>query len=245
MAANTKQKQRPVAKPASLVGEHKVVPIRSVVPNKWNYNVESPAIFTKLVRSLRDNGFIEPIVCRRIAKAKWEIVNGEHRWRAAIEAGLTEISIIDMGEVGDTKAQSLCIIFNELGGTPDEVRLADLLRTIAADTSFEKLNETMPFPEAELKCLLESVDFSYVNMSGKDASPDMPAVTLSPDPNGTSPSLTQKAPHIALDFSDAEVRDNVKAMIAAHTKGDELSGDVLARLLQLVDTPEPVVGSGG
>jgi ParB family chromosome partitioning protein len=56
----------------------------------------------ELAQSIRSNGVIQPIVVRRVG-AKYEIIAGERRWRAAQQAGLQKVPIV----VRDIPAEKL------------------------------------------------------------------------------------------------------------------------------------------
>jgi hypothetical protein len=64
----------------------------------------------------------------------------------------------------DDKAKQLCIIFNELSGTPDEVRLSELLRDIHGTTSMDEMLETMPYSMNEMDMYINAMDFSFDNL---------------------------------------------------------------------------------
>lgn len=160
-----------MTKKASLLNtsfEQTQVSISSVHPNRYNYNVQKGATFAKLVASLREFGFVQPVVVREDGDG-YEIVNGEHRYRAAIELKLQSIPIINLGAVTDVRAKQLAVILNELGGSPDEVRLADLLRDISAEVTIDDLQRVMPFSDKELEMYLSTIDFSFVNLPAEDS----------------------------------------------------------------------------
>lgn len=167
---------------AAVQGEPLTVAHTAVRPNRYNYNKQNPATFNKLVESMRTFGFTLPIIVRRLGKGRWEIIDGEHRWRAAKELAMTEVRIIDLGEVSDERAKQLTIILNELGGSPDQVRLADLLRDINTDVSFDELLKVMPYSEKELDALIGSVDFSFDSLSDEDTRSKEEAAAPAPMP---------------------------------------------------------------
>jgi len=55
-----------------------------LVPNPWNPNVMSPAMYAKELASIRRFGFIDPVAVRRM-DTRYQIIDGENRVRAAIE----------------------------------------------------------------------------------------------------------------------------------------------------------------
>jgi ParB family chromosome partitioning protein len=65
----------------------------------------------ELTSSIRKNGVISPILVRKRADEKLEIIAGERRYRAASLAGLDTVPII-LKEVSDTNAFELSIIEN-------------------------------------------------------------------------------------------------------------------------------------
>ncbi|HYG66789.1 MAG TPA: ParB/RepB/Spo0J family partition protein, partial [Anaeromyxobacteraceae bacterium] len=64
----------------------------------------------ELAASMREHGVVEPILVRRDG-AKYRIVAGERRWRAAQRAGLKEIPAI-VRELNDREAFELALIEN-------------------------------------------------------------------------------------------------------------------------------------
>ncbi len=116
-------------------------------------------------------GFTLPIIVRELGKGKFEIIDGEHRWRAAKELLMPEVRVVNLGVVPDEKAKQLTILLNELGGSPDQVRLADLLRDINATVDFAALSAVMPYSSKELAMFIESVDFSFSKLSDQDTRP--------------------------------------------------------------------------
>ena len=70
-----------------------------------------PARLTELADSIRVQGVIQPIVVREIGKNQFEIIAGERRWRAAQEAGLSEIPAV-VREVDDRAVVAMALIEN-------------------------------------------------------------------------------------------------------------------------------------
>jgi ParB family chromosome partitioning protein len=65
----------------------------------------------ELSQSIKENGIVQPILVRRTAGAKYQIVAGERRWRAAQRAGLHSVPAI-IREVADEKMLELALIEN-------------------------------------------------------------------------------------------------------------------------------------
>ena len=64
-----------------------------------------------LVESIRENGIIQPLTCRRLADGKFELICGERRQRAAIEAGLKLVPVV-LRQVEDDVAAVMAITEN-------------------------------------------------------------------------------------------------------------------------------------
>jgi ParB family chromosome partitioning protein len=64
-----------------------------------------------LVASVRAHGIIEPLVVRPLGDGRYEIVAGERRYRAALEAGLTEVPVV-VREADDQEAFALAMAEN-------------------------------------------------------------------------------------------------------------------------------------
>src|SRR5687767_1417287 len=65
-----------------------IAPIGDFEPNAWNPNRMDDFMLGKLARAIRKDGFFMPVLVRPAKEgsaAKWEIVDGEHRWKVALE----------------------------------------------------------------------------------------------------------------------------------------------------------------
>lgn len=65
----------------------------------------------ELAQSIKENGILQPIVARRTANGKLEIVAGERRWRAAQMASMHEVPVI-LKNFNDKEALELAIVEN-------------------------------------------------------------------------------------------------------------------------------------
>lgn len=135
-------------------GRVKTVAISRLKPNPWNPNMQTDFIFDRERRSIRKHGFIDPVLVRA-AGSDYEIIDGEHRWRAAKEEGLKEVMIIDLGKVDDAEAKRLTIIMNETRGKADHDRLKALLKDLEQLDGAQILAEILPFSQVELDSYLK------------------------------------------------------------------------------------------
>lgn len=118
-------------------------------------------MYEKAVASIREFGFVDPITCRSV-DGTMEIIDGEHRWRAATEMGLATVPVVDLGVVADDVAMQLTVVLNETRGTVDPRRLGVLLRDLASRNSKERLLDALPFSREAFERLsgMPSLDLS-------------------------------------------------------------------------------------
>ena len=90
------------------------VSISSIVRNKFqprkNFDKEK---MEELTSSIKERGIIQPIIVRRSSEHsdKFEIIAGERRWQAAQNAGLHEISVVEI-EADNLKSLEFAIVEN-------------------------------------------------------------------------------------------------------------------------------------
>jgi ParB family transcriptional regulator, chromosome partitioning protein len=65
----------------------------------------------QLAQSIKQQGIIQPIVVRQLAKQQYEIIAGERRWRAAQLAGLRDVPVI-VQAMNDETALAVALVEN-------------------------------------------------------------------------------------------------------------------------------------
>jgi ParB family chromosome partitioning protein len=89
-----------------------IVPIEFVERNARNPRRSfDPEDLRDLAASIAQHGIVQPVVVRRRGEGRYEIIAGERRWRAAQQAGLSEIPVI-VRDVDDRTALELAIVEN-------------------------------------------------------------------------------------------------------------------------------------
>jgi ParB family chromosome partitioning protein len=71
----------------------------------------NPEKLQELADSIKAQGVIQPIVVRKIAPDKFEIVAGERRWRASQLAGMQDVPVV-IKEIDDRTAMAVALIEN-------------------------------------------------------------------------------------------------------------------------------------
>jgi ParB family chromosome partitioning protein len=93
-------------------GELKYLPVEYLQRGKYQprRDMDQEAL-EELAESIRQQGIMQPIIVRELAKNKFEIIAGERRWRAAQLAGLDKVPTI-IRDVEDNAAVAMALIEN-------------------------------------------------------------------------------------------------------------------------------------
>lgn len=97
------------------------VEVANLRPNPWNTNSVGAQNFEKLKGSIEKLGFFKPILVRELDGGIFEILGGEHRWRAAMEQGISTVPVISVGKINDLVAKQMSLVDNERYGEDDQV----------------------------------------------------------------------------------------------------------------------------
>ena len=99
-------------KPATTSEEMVEIDLDLIEPNNFqprtNFDEER---LEQLAQSIRANGIIQPLLVRRIAAERYQLVAGERRWRAAQRAGLHRVPCV-VKEIPEDKMLELALIEN-------------------------------------------------------------------------------------------------------------------------------------
>ena len=157
--------------PPPINGVPREIEIDLVEPNPWNPNEMDRDMFLKELRSIQRYGFVDPVTVRSIGKDRWQIIDGENRWRAAKQLGFRVIPCTDLGVVVDDDAKSLTIILNETRGSPNKARLQVVLRELVDHQGEAPTVEIMPFTPERFQAIVtdaKSVDYDGLKSIRKD-----------------------------------------------------------------------------
>jgi ParB family chromosome partitioning protein len=120
---------------AAAEGELRQVAIASIQPGRYQprrHMDDEP--LEELAASIRTQGLIQPVVVRRIAPGRFELIAGERRWRAATKAGLAEIPAL-VRDIPDQAAIAMALIENiqreDLSALEEAQALARLIEEFA------------------------------------------------------------------------------------------------------------------
>ena len=128
------------------------VPIDDLRPDPANPRRISDAELDSLTRSIRQFGFVDPVIARREDKV---VIGGHQRLLAARRLGLASVPVILLDLSGD-QARLLNLALNRISGSWDEELLARLLAEL--DAAPEVDLSLSGFDDDEIAKLLKSLD---------------------------------------------------------------------------------------
>jgi len=105
-----------------------LVPIDSLHPDPANPRRINDEELESLTRSLRQWGFVQPVLARREDSV---VIGGHQRLVAARRVGLTEVPVIRL-DISQEQARLLNLALNRISGTWDEQLLARLLADLGS-----------------------------------------------------------------------------------------------------------------
>jgi len=182
-----------------------MVPAHRLVPNPWNPNAMDPEMFQRAMESIRDFGFVDPITVRATDDGRFEIIDGEHRWKAGIldhtvvnedgvpvivRKAMAEFPCINLGFVEDDVAMQLTIVLNETRGSANRDRLAKMMIGLRERIGDQQIARVLPFSRERLADLLDerrTAARDFTALGSKDGSrPVAGGAANLPDPDRPS-----------------------------------------------------------
>ena len=152
----------------------KVVPIMDIEPNDWNPNQQNEKIFESLINSIKENGFTSAILVRTIIPdKKWQIIDGEHRWRACIKLDYSTIKIEDIGIIEEAVAKMLTIALNNIKGQDDVLKRAEILKLLN-----EGQLSLLPWSKKEMENELSLINFDWNKFNKEEKVEDKKDYTI-------------------------------------------------------------------
>lgn len=140
--------------------QKEIIDINKIGPNSWNPNVMDVKTYAKEIESIKSLGMIGSILVRRYNHTSFEyqIIDGEHRWKACKELGFTQIPAeVYIDDIGDTTAKMLTIMMNTQRGKHDVLKEAKIFQDLNTD-QLSLLPQSDEYVENALK--LATFDFS-------------------------------------------------------------------------------------
>ena len=164
---------------------------------------------SELTKSITDKGVLEPILVRPREDGRYTIISGERRFRASLDAGLTEIPCIEM-EISDSEVLEIALVEN--------LQRKDL----------------SPFEEADgYRALQERHAYTHVQIAdavGKSRVTITEALAIGRLPETVREECRRadiQSRSFLLELGRLKDEDLMLAMVAAMARGEDVSRDVL------------------
>lgn len=106
------------------------VDIELVFPNPWNPNIQTEKMFEEAKRSITNFGFVDPVFVREWKDGTYQIIDGEHRWKACKELNYTRLIVENYGIIDDATAKILTMNMNKIRGEHDIMKEAALYKSL-------------------------------------------------------------------------------------------------------------------
>ena len=149
--------------------EVEYLPHGDVQPNDYNPNRQSEQDFELLLRSIKEDGFTQPVIVLKETPdgRKNVIVDGEHRWRAAGVLGYTEVPVVRV-TMSEAQARLATITHNRARGAENDQLAAQVLKDLAgSEDGGSWLRESLMLDEASVDLFLQDVQVNEVAEAAK------------------------------------------------------------------------------
>lgn len=136
------------------VSQVKEVSVNEICFNNWNPKQKRTREFEKVRESIRTQGFLNPLIVREIKDDtyKYQILDGEQKFSAAMDLGMEEVPIYNLGKMSDEKAKQITIFMMQ-HVEADKDQLGHLLVELVGKVDLPYTDE-----EIELMSGIELID---------------------------------------------------------------------------------------
>jgi len=129
-----------------------MIDVNLIDPNPWNPNEQDEKTFNRLVQEIRDVGFLEPIHVVPYqtddGEARYLILGGEHRWRAAGVVGMKKVPamLLKHKRFDAVDFQKIMTVrLNALKGRLNKEKMVKLFHDFADKYSSEEVRDMFAF----------------------------------------------------------------------------------------------------
>ena len=130
--------------------------IDDLIPTEENPNKMSDFIYQRMKDTIKEKGLFGSIICRPKA-GQFQILDGEHRWKACKELGMTELPIeVSVEEISDQETKFWTLYFNNTKGKDDIEKVVQIFNEIDAGQA-----QLLPFTEDEIKNTKDLFNFDF------------------------------------------------------------------------------------
>lgn len=132
------------------------IPWGDIEPNPQNPNELEETGMAALKAEISERGFVQPCLVRPHPEkdARYELIDGEHRWRILGELGVETVPCVVDRDASDIDAQIRTISMNRLRGQFVPIRLAHLLADLKDRIPESELRDRLAMNQGDLANLL-------------------------------------------------------------------------------------------
>lgn len=123
-------------------------------PNSYNPNKQSEHDFELLMRSMKEDGFTQPII---VQKTTLEIVDGEHRWRVSQALGYEEVPVVYV-DMTPEQMRIATLRHNRARGSEEMELSAQVLKELQDLGALEWAQSSLMLSDEELSRLMSEAD---------------------------------------------------------------------------------------
>ncbi len=157
-----------------MVHEIKKVDINLLTPRPGNPNVLDAKGYNFLMKEIKKRGMVQPILVDR----DYVIIDGEHRWRASKQVGLTEVDVV-MVDVDKFEAMAALINMNQIKGEFDPTKLGLMIESIIDEKGRDELEKLLALDKSVMDDMVKLAEGEQVK---KKKSNVFENYTVKPDP---------------------------------------------------------------
>lgn len=147
----------------------KLVKIDAIQANDWNPNIVPDDIMASIIANIEANGQLQSITCREVnpdgettpGSGVFEVIDGEHRWKAAREVGHKQIWVT-LSEMTREQAKAQTLAMNKLRGAMDPAGVAQVFKDLADfGTDLGDVSLLTGYSLDEITAAIKLLDFDW------------------------------------------------------------------------------------
>lgn len=144
-----------------MIKNWKKVALKDLVEAPWNYKTDDESIDLKLEENIKRNGVVQNLIVRDLEDGRYEVVNGNHRFRVLQKLNTKEVMAYHLGNVPLEYAKRVALETNETSYKNDQTKLAELLVDLEKSFGTEDLLVSVPFELTDLEGMKKMLEFDF------------------------------------------------------------------------------------
>jgi len=136
------------------------VPVYQLKPNQYNPNQQNVDSFDLLIKSIQEDGFTLPVIVNSgitHPHLRDMIIDGEHRWRAALVLAMPEVPVI-YKDMDEAMMRASTLRHNKARGHHDALLEAQVIKGLAGEMSLDELSQGLNIDSVELDIMLSKAE---------------------------------------------------------------------------------------